>query len=192
MVMQDDPNNLDRLIDDVGREMTGAPPAGGYDGLARRVSVRIQDAETSRVPRAWSRAWLLAPAAACVLLLAVFLLRDTTVRPGPDATPVQPAALSPQPSVPDTTGAMTRATEATARQTSVTASGLRAQGSGLSAGQPSALSPEPFTGGTDPDLQPLTMAPIEMASLDVSPLVVAMPIEISTIAIDRIEISAMP
>jgi hypothetical protein len=44
----------------------------------------------------------------------------------------------------------------------------------------------------DPDFQPLTTAPIETASLDVSPLVVAMPIEISAIAIDRIEIAAMP
>jgi hypothetical protein len=36
------------------------------------------------------------------------------------------------------------------------------------------------------------MAPIELTSLEVSPLVVAMPIEISTIAIERIEIAAMP
>lgn len=186
--MQDDPNNLDRLIDDVAREMTGAPPAGGDEGLARRVSVRIQDAEAVRTPRAWSRAWLLAPAAACVLVLAVFLLRDATVRPGPDATPVQPAALSPQPSVPDTTGAMTRATEATARQTVRLTPSARATG----VEKVDAAPVQAFTGGTDPDLQPLTMAPIEMASLDVSPLVVAMPIEISTIAIDRIEISAMP
>ena len=48
------------------------------------------------------------------------------------------------------------------------------------------------TGQPDSDFQPLITAPIEMTALDVTPLVVAMPIEISTIAIDRIEIAAMP
>ena len=128
------------------------------------------------------RAWVLAPAAACVLVLAAFLVRElqspSSVRLTSDATE--------------------------------TASGLRGKGSGLSEVQPSALSTQPFafspqpsvrpladaanvaTLAADSDLQPLTTAPIELAALDVSPLVVAMPIEISTIAIDRIEISAMP
>jgi hypothetical protein len=53
-----------------------------------------------------------------------------------------------------------------------------------------ALPPPALSG--NPDFQPLTTEPIEMASLDVSPLVVAMPIEVSAIAIERIEIAAMP
>jgi hypothetical protein len=192
MVMQDDSNNLDSLIDEVAREMTGAPPAGGYEGLARRVSVRIQDAEAARTPRVWSRAWLLAPAAACVLVLAAFLLRDVNVRP----TRIDDAALVTQPDAAPETPSGLRAqgsglAEAQPSALSVQPSTLRRQGSGGSDGQPSALSPQPITAETDPDLRPLTTAPIEVASLDVSPLVVAMPIEISTIAIDRIEIAAM-
>ena len=188
MVMRDESNSFGRLvdpvIDDIAREMTGARPADDAEGFVRRVSARIQNENAARTEPMWRRTWLLAPVAAIVLVLAALVVRETNVRLKPDAT-----------------------TE--------TASGLRAQGSGLAevqpsvlSAQPSALGPEPSTGRARPrlvraaatapglsgdaDFQPATTAPIEMASLDVSPLVVAMPIEIPAIAIDRIEIAAMP
>ncbi len=185
--MHEDPNNpvrlIDDLIDDVAREITGARPIDDNEDFARRVSVRIKDNEAARTPRAWWRAWVLVPAAAGVLVLAVLILRQVQ---SPNAPTETASGLRPE-----------------------TASGLRAQGSGLGEVQPSALGgPQPLAGRArprvvraapaqpglsgDPDFQPLTTEPIEMASLDVSPLVVAMPIEVSAIAIERIEIAAMP
>jgi hypothetical protein len=179
--MPDNVNNLDHLIDDAAREITGRRVD---DGFARRVSLRIQDAGAgaARVPRSWSRAWLLAPAAACVALLAAFLIRDvpspSSVRPTPDAAPQ--TATADVRLKPDTT-----AEPATADVRLTT-----------SAKAPAVKKPDATTDTTatvsDLDLKPLAMAPIELTSLEVSPLVVAMPIEISTIAIDRIEIAAMP
>jgi hypothetical protein len=172
MVMQDDSNSFDPLIDpligDVAREMTGARPVDDIEGFVRRVSARIQsaDADAAGAPRTWVRGWVLAPAAAVVLVLA-----------GPSAPTKTASGLT------------------------ATASGQEAKGLGLGEVQPSAgfarprvvraeQAPPGLSG--DPDFQPLTTVPIEMASLDVSPLVVAMPIEISAIAIERIEIGAMP
>ena len=206
MVMQDDPNSvdplIDPLIDDVAREMTGARPADDLEGFVRRVSARIQsaDAAAGRAPRTWVRGWVLALAAAAVLVLAVFVVRERNVLSKPDAT----AENVSRPTRETPLGLGTE-----------TASGLRDQGSGPAEVQPSALSPQPAalsperSAGRarpsvlraaaaapglsgDPDFQALTTAPIEMSSLDVSPLVVAMPIEISAIAIERIEIVAMP
>ncbi len=176
--MQDDPDNLDRLIDqainDVARGMTGARVD---EGFARRVSARLEDPD-ARVSRSWPRAWLLVPAASVLLLAAFAVLdrRDVNVRVQPDAT----------------TG---------------TASGLTAQGSGLSQAQPSALSspsalsPEPSRRRPQPWLRPTAaavpsadvevIAPIDVDRIDVSPLVTAMPIEIASIAIDRIDIAPM-
>ena len=86
--MPDNLNNLDHLIDDVARAITERRVD---DGFARRVSVRIQHADArARVPRSRSRAWLLAPAAACVALLAVMIVRQVpspNVRPTPDRPP---------------------------------------------------------------------------------------------------------
>jgi hypothetical protein len=191
--MQDDPDNVDRLIDqaidDVARGMTGARPVDGIEGFARRVSARLHD---TRAARPWPRAWLLVPAAGAVLLAAFLVVdrRDGNVRPISSARTTEVKK-------PDTT------TE--------TASGLRAEGSGLSQDQPSALSPQPSGSSVGPQpstlsAQPLvrpravaeppadlaTIAPLEVERIDVSPLVVVMPIEISVIAIERIEISAMP
>ena len=154
--MPDNLNNLDHLIDDAAREITERRVD---DGFARRVSLRIQDADTGavRVPRSWSRAWLLAPAAACVALLAVMIVRQGQSPNVRLTTPAKAPVVKKPDATTDTTA--TRDTTATV---------------------------------SDPDLKPLAMAPIELTSLEVSPLVVAMPIEISTIAIERIEIAAMP
>jgi hypothetical protein len=187
--MQDDPDNLERsidqVIDDVARGMTGAHVD---EGFARRVSARLQDAETGP-SRAWPRAWLLVPAAG-VVLLAAFLVRDAR----------------------DGNVRVTSSAKATAVRkpdaTTGTASAQRAEDSGLSQDQSSALSPQPSVRpepslrrpqplvrpalAADPGVEPLATPPIEFAALDVSPLVTVMPIEIQVIAIDRIEIPPMP
>ena len=176
MVMQDDPTNLDALIDDVARDMTSRR---ADDGLAHRVSVRVQDADAART-RVWPRGWLLAPAAAAVVLLAVIVVRQfasSEVRPTASAPIVRltPSARATGVEKPD---AATVVASTTVRQTT--------------SAKATAVRMPDITRQTDPDFQPLTTAPIELESLDVSPLVVVMPIEISTIAIERIEIAAMP
>jgi len=175
-------NNLDHLIDDAAREITERRVD---DGFARRVSLRIQDADTGavRVPRSWSRAWLLAPAAACVALLAVMIVRQGQ---SPNVRLTTPAK-APVVKKPDATTESATTKTATAPQTATADVRLK----------PDATTDTTATRDTtatvsDPDLKPLAMAPIELTSLEVSPLVVAMPIEISTIAIERIEIAAMP
>ena len=154
-------DELDPLIDDVARAMTSAP---ADPDLARRVSARIAEAGDRRAVR-WRmmRPWVLVPvASACVLLLAVFVAREGSVRLKPDATPVttsstRPGAAPPRPPV---------------------ASGFRR----TDTGEPRRL----------PDVPPATVALLEVKRLDVQPLVEMDAIQISPIAIDRIEIAAMP
>ena len=165
-MIQDDPDSLDRvidaLIDDVARGMTDAR---ADDTFARRVSARLEDPAT-RAPRTWPRAWLLAPAAAAVLLAALFS-RDANVRLEPDATAVRkPAATSA--SQPDTATPVTRSVTNTEQKS---------------------VAPPP---AADFSVEPLVTPPIEFAALDISPLATAMPIEIQAIAIERIEIPPMP
>src|SRR4249919_2932433 len=84
---QDEPDSLDRLINDVARGMTAAPVD---EAFARRVSARLED-PGARAPRTRSRAWLLAPAAGAVLLglFATSLLREGSVPLRPDAAAVR-------------------------------------------------------------------------------------------------------
>ena len=150
------PDNLDNTIDDVAREMT----SGSVDAdFARRVSVRINDAEAVRARRVRSRAWLLVPATAGVAVLAVFLIRD---RPSPSSVrrTRETVATSATPSM------------AVAAPKSVAVSRLAA---------PSVAMPR------EPDVVPLAVPPIEMESLELSPLASMEPIEIDAIAIERIE-----
>ena len=189
---QDDPDSLDRLIDDVAREMTAAR---ADDRFARRVSARLED-RIAGAPRTWPRAWLLAPAAVAVLLAAL-LLRDGNVRLKPDATAVgkpdatavsQPdaTAVSEQgatvvgkpDATPNTVVAEIRPPDAAKPITRLA----------TTTAQESVASPP----AADFPVEPLVTPPIEFAALDVSPLVTAMPIEIQAIAIDRIEIPPMP
>ena len=92
----------DQLIDEVAAEMTSAPADAEF---ARRVSMRI--AERAGTRTSWVRPWMLVPAAAAVLLMAVFVARDRkpgtdvrlkpdTIRPKPEAT----AAQKPRASLP--------------------------------------------------------------------------------------------
>ena len=189
---QDDPDSLDRLIDDVAREMTAAR---ADDRFARRVSARLED-RIAGAPRTWPRAWLLAPAAVAVLLAAL-LLRDGNVRLKPDATAVgkpdatavsQPGAtavsepgatvVGKPDATPNTVVAEIRPPDAAKPITRLA----------TTTAQESVASPP----AADFPVEPLVTPPIEFAALDVSPLVTAMPIEIQAIAIDRIEIPPMP
>ena len=182
-MIQDDPDSVDRLIDDVARGMTAAR---ADDTFARRVSARLEEPDPG-ASRTWPRAWLLAPAAVAVLL-AGLLLSDRNVRLKPDATAVRPddtAVNKPGATVvgkpdatpntvvaevgpPDTIKPVTRSATNTAQE---------------SIARPLA---------SDSPVEPLATPPIEFAALDVSPLVTAMPIEIEAIAIERIEIPPMP
>ena len=140
------------------------------------MSARI---DADRETRTWPRVWLLAPAAAaCVLALAVFVAREN-----PAPTPAQtvqpsrrrarrgggPQTRPPLPSRPRHYGSHAGGSDGSADR--VRAGDRPAGQRGLRAAHASAHRPEP---------------------VDVSPLVVVMPIEMSTIAIDRIEIPAMP
>ena len=196
---QDDPDSLDRLIDDVAREMTAAR---ADDRFARRVSARLED-RIAGAPRTWPRAWLLAPAAVAVLLAAL-LLRDGNVRLKPDATAVgKPDATAV--SQPDATAVQRGATAVSEPGATVvgkpdaTPNTVVAEIRPPDAAKPitrlatttaqeSVASPP----AADFPVEPLVTPPIEFAALDVSPLVTAMPIEIQAIAIDRIEIPPMP
>jgi len=168
---------IDPAIDDIAREMTSAPVDGG---LARRVSARI-DADGER--RTWPWIWLLAPgAAACVLALAVFVAREN-----PEPAPAQTVQTNPEAGREIAAAPQAKAAPAV---TAVTA--LKGAAPGTAPRTASAAlgkTPAPARPAS-PDLRPL--APIVLEPVNVSPLVVVMPIEMSTIAIDRIEITAMP
>jgi len=168
-VIQDDPDSVDRLIDDVARGMTAAR---ADDTFARRVSARLEEPDPG-ASRTWPRAWLLAPAAAAVLLAAVFF-RDANVPLKPDATAIRK---------PDA-AAVTRPDATAARQPETAEPvATRVTNTARTPVSPAAA---------DSAVEPLVTPPIEFAALDVSPLVTVMPIEIQAIAIERIEIAPMP
>jgi hypothetical protein len=179
--MQDDPDNLDRLIDeaidDVARGMTAARVD---EAFARRVSARLEDPDT-RVSRTWPRAWLLVPASGAVMmaLLATSLVRDRNVRPTSFAKATEVEK-------PDATEAVTTGNVATAVKQPETAQ------PGSRSVTDTARKPVPPAPAGDFSVEPLATPPLEFAALDVSPLVTMMPIEIQAIAIDRIEIPPMP
>jgi hypothetical protein len=156
----------DPLIDDVAKAMTSEPSDGR---LAERVAARIAEAPA---PRRWfAQPWVLAPvAAACVLVIAVVVLRE---KPAPQ----QNVRLKP-----DATNVLSDVTIARATP------------------EPRAASPEGRAPSSEPrvasrvpiDLPALTVEPIEVDRLVVQPLVETNAIQIAPIAIDRIEISPMP
>jgi hypothetical protein len=167
---------MDPMINDVARAMTSAP---ADEGLARRLAARIA-AEDGR--RTWSRAWLLVPAATCVLALAVFVARENRqparapiVQANPDAVRGPTAGPQTNAASPPVASAAPVTTPRTARPTATAATR-----SDRTAAARLAI----------PNLEP--PAPIVLEPVRVAALVVVMPIEISTIAIDRIEIPPMP
>jgi hypothetical protein len=168
---------LDALIDDVARAMTGGLPASD---LKARVTARIAGDDASSV-RGRRLAWVLAPAAAAaVLVLAVFVLRETRPR-SPQAR--QPSVRS-EPASQEPNAVSGAATTVDIR---------RDAGAGIihrtdaSTATRRATPPPP-----DSDLAPLTLAPLEVDRLEVSPIARSEAIVISPMAIERIEIAPMP
>ena len=171
----------DELIDDVAKSMTAAPPEAS---LAQRVSTRIAEARANNVnvERAtrW-RPWVLVPvASACALVLAIFVARENSVRLKPDTTPVAPPPVSPAPQ-PVERG---RGPDRLRQGYGESAEALRAKP------ERAALRRERVTLLARPATP--AIEPLEIDRLDVQPLVEMDVIQISPIAIDRIEISAMP
>jgi hypothetical protein len=169
--------DLDHAIDEVAREMTDARVD---DNFARRVAVRIENVAVRATPR-WSRRWLLVPATAGVLLLAVFLVRGER---SPSSVRRTASATATAIKKPETVAAAGVATGSTSTAAVAQVATLRPVVASRAA--------SPAAASADPDFQPLTTAPIEVAAIDVSPQLGVMPIEISTIAIDRIDIAQMP
>ena len=161
-------DRFDELVDDVAKSMTAVPPD---PSLAQRVSRRIAEEGERRAAR-W-RPWVLVPvASACVVMLAVFVARENSVRLKPDAPPV---------ASPPTIAAPAGSPDFVERPF---------QGRGDRGPERPALRRDAVV--QQAELQQITVPPIELDRLDVQPLVEMDVIQISPIAIDRIEIAAMP
>ncbi len=120
-----------------------------------------------------------------LLALAVFVAREN-----PAPTPAQTVQTNPEAGREIAAAPQTKALLPLRAVTSIT--GLKGAAPGTAPRTASAALGKPPAAArpASPDLGPL--APIVLEPVNVSPLVVVMPIEISTIAIDRIELAAMP
>ena len=160
-------DRFDELVDDVAKSMTAAPPDAS---LARRVSTRIAEAAEDDVRRAvWTRPWVLVPVASvCVLIVAVVVTREGSVRLKPDATSVTPPTIA----------------------APVVGRGVQPR----RGGDPERVAPRTVRPMPQalPGVPSMTIEPIDVDRLDVQPLVEMDEIQIGPIAIDRIEIAAMP
>jgi hypothetical protein len=163
-------DDFDNIIDDVAREMTSTPVD---PNLARRVAARIDHVSPSS--RAiWARPVLLAPlAAACALIVAVVISRNTPVDVERIAPPVASAPSRPTP----TAGGPTPP--------------KKEQGVARATARPAPVSLPPLT--LPPiDVEVMKVETMDVTTLDVPPIVSAGQIEIDPIAIARIEIAPMP
>jgi hypothetical protein len=183
-------NNVDALIDDVAREMTRASLDDG-EGLARRVLARVDEGTAELDTRTWRLAWLLAPAAAAgVLVLGIMVNRQAARAPVVQTRPVPTSSTAAETAGEASAGTRTGNVPplaATGQRAPAPADALRTVATvSTSSRGPAAVRAASLR------LEPLTLVPIVLDRVDVPPLVVAMPIEISTIAFERIEISQMP
>jgi hypothetical protein len=161
--MSDEPvPSIDAVIDDVAREMTSTSAPHGF---VERVEMRI--ASVAAPQRAiWTQPALLAPlAAACILVVTVFLVRHPTPPVEQLRTPAPSVAAAP------TIVRRTEERSASPVPTVVPVQLVR-------------VSPLPA----------IEIAPLDVERLDVTPIVQAqqLEIEIDPIAIARIEIAPMP
>ena len=164
-------DRFDELVDDVAKSMTAAPPDAS---LAHRVSTRIAEAagDDGRRP-VWTRPWVLVPVASvCVLIVAVVVTREGSVRLKPDATPVTPPSIIAPVGSP---GLVERPF----------------QGRGDRGPENLDRGPERPALRKEAVEPQRELAPIEVDRLEVTSLALGQ-IEIDPIAIDRIEITAMP
>ena len=161
-------HNLDRIIDDVAREMTSVPHD---NGLVRRVETRIASLGSER-RRIWMSPALLAPlAAACILVVAVFVVRGR--RPAVSAQPTPAQAVASVPAIVPDVATTDDARGSTAR---------------------TGRAPRNPRAALSPVVTAIDIAPVQIERLDVMPIVQAqqIEIEIDPIAIARIEIAPMP
>ena len=170
--------DLDALVDDIARQMTGGQPRSG---LQARVAARLALDEGASVrgprPHAWLLTWA---AAAAALALAVYVVREARQSSPParsSSVRSEPAPREPHMNSAATTTAVVQRDDG-ARVVRL---------AGGNAATRRAVPPPP-----DPELEPLTLAPLEVDRLDVSPIARADAIEIRPVAIERIEIAAMP
>jgi len=161
--------DFDRIIDDVAHEMTSAPVGPGF---VERVQRRVAAAEAARRSR-WTRPALLAPvAAACILIVSVFVMRDRTPHVEPLRAPAMNVASAPAVVRPNDEQAAT----VTRVQKAVPVRAAAAP----------RVAPSP--------LPAIEIPALEVERLDVAPMAQAqqLEIDIDPIAIARIEIAPMP
>jgi hypothetical protein len=176
-------DDLDDLIDKVAREVTDSQPSVDF---TRRVASRLLELKSNGVRRRERQpVWLLTAAAACIVVLAVFVAHHRLVR--------QPVGGGRS----DATSS-TVSTEAPAQspesQTPVAEpihAATRAQARGRLSDDATPAAPA-VTTSSDGDLAPLVMTPLEMEPLGVAALAQAIPIEVDALSIERIDIAAMP
>jgi hypothetical protein len=170
--MTDSHDPLDTLIDDVARRMTSSPMRAG---LAGRVSARLDAAQRER--RSWTRQWVFVPAAAaCVLVTAVVLVREV-LAPAPVLPPaLEQTTVRPQPPAVEAVPEPRAPVEPPARRTP----SPRAPSS-------AAVLPPEFA------VAPLALSPISgIERIEVPSIARGDQIDITGIAIERIEIAPMP
>jgi len=142
-------DDLDAIVDDVAKEMTSAPLGADVE---RRVAARIRELAAPR-RTVWARPmWLVPTAAVCVLLVAVFVSRNTH--------DVAPHDVVPRVATPVTTRPTPAVDAATVSEPSPAAS--RA---------PQTL---PAIGVEAMDVEPITVpAIVETERIDIDPIAIA-------------------
>src|SRR5438067_406718 len=84
-------DDLDRVVDNVAREMTAGEPDSA---LKARVLARIERGESVR--RTWRPAWIIAPlAAAAMAIVVVMVSRSANETPGPYGPGTRTVRLQP-------------------------------------------------------------------------------------------------
>jgi hypothetical protein len=177
-------DDLDDLIDGVAREMTASQPTVAF---TRRVAARVAELESEGGRRReWQPVGLLAPAAACIAVLAVLVVHhrlagQPSVGPRSDAI----SSTVPAETTPPARQSLTPVAEPTYATT-------RAQARGrVSDAVPGSAAPAATT-SSDGNLAPLVTTPLEMEPLGVAALAQAAPIEVDALSIGRIDVTAMP
>jgi hypothetical protein len=159
----------DDRIDEAARQLTEGQPR---DGFGSRIIAGLDE------PRRWSRAWLLAPAAAAIVVLAILAPREqpSDVSSTPDPTPTADVRLEPEVRGIVDTGRSTPLPPPTGQQRAMRLATTR-----------EALPPP-----SDPSLQPeLSVGSIEIAPAEVSPVAIDALSEIPPLADEELTIPSL-
>jgi len=167
----------DDQIDETARRLTDRQLAPGFRS---RVVARLDER-----PGRWSRAWLLAPAAAAaIVVLAVVEMDERAVRPAMEAglkagtTPTTEAGLKAGTAPAPEAGLKARTTSESA--------GLKARSISAPAGPKAEATPAPVAFETD-----LAVASIELTPVTVLPTVVDALVEPVPLAVEDLTIAAL-